>query len=107
MAVEAGRILGFVMARIESPLFAHIITLDIIPEARRRKIGTCLMKELHGMLENRGIEAAVLEVATDNVPAQRLYEKMNYQYLGTMSGYYRGRADAFRMECLLAGGAGE
>ncbi len=105
VAVEAGKILGFVLARIESPAIAHIITLDIIPEARRRKIGTCLMEEMHGMLGERGIEAAILEVATDNVPAQRLYEKMNYQYLGTLTGYYQRQADAYRMACPLVRGA--
>jgi len=105
VAVRAGRILGFVLARIESPVIAHIITLDIIPEARRRRIGTCLMEELHGILAEKGSMTAFLEVATDNFPAQRLYEKMNYQYLDTLSGYYHGKADAYRMACPLAGGS--
>jgi ribosomal-protein-alanine N-acetyltransferase len=103
VAVVEGRILGFVLARMETPITAHIITLDIIPEARRRKIGTCLMEELHGILGKRGIGAAILEVATDNVPAQKLYEKMNYRYLGTLCGYYNGQADAYRMACIFRG----
>jgi len=101
VAEGAGRILGFVLARIESPIFAHVLTLDILPDARRRRIGTSLMEELHGMLRERGIKAAILEVATDNVPAQQLYEKMHYQYLGTLSGYYHGRQDAYRMACIV------
>lgn len=102
VAEEGGRILGFVLARIESPLFAHVLTLDIVPEARRRGIGTSLMDSLHGLLSKKGIEAAVLEVSAINVPAQRLYEKMNYQYLGTLSGYYHGREDAYRMARLVS-----
>ncbi len=97
VAEGGGRILGFVLARIESPIFAHILTLDIVPEAWRRRIGTALMEELHGMLRDRGIEAAILEVSVKNEPAQRLYEKLDYQYLGTLSGYYHGREDAYRM----------
>lgn len=107
VAEEAGSILGFVLARMEDPDFAHILTLDIVPEARRRGIGTYLMDELHGILKKRGIHAAILEVATDNVPAQGLYEKMHYQYLGTLSGYYHGRADAYRMARQILDGSEE
>ena len=102
VAEGVGRILGFVLARIESPFHAHILTLDIVPEARRCRIGTSLMEELHGRLRKRGIGAAVLEVAAKNIPARHLYEKMNYRYLGTLSGYYYGREDAFRMAYLFS-----
>jgi ribosomal-protein-alanine N-acetyltransferase len=97
-----GRILGFVLARIDGPVLAHVLTLDIVPEARRRGIGTSLMDSLHGTLREKGIEAAILEVSTNNVPAQRLYEKMQYQYLGILSGYYHGREDAYRMARIVS-----
>lgn len=102
VAEGVGRILGFVLARIESPFYAHILTLDIVPEARRCRIGTSLMEELHGRLKKGGIGAAILEVAVSNVPARCLYEKMNYQYLGRLPGYYHGRDDAFRMAHLFS-----
>jgi ribosomal-protein-alanine N-acetyltransferase len=96
-----GRILGFVMARIETPPCAHVITLDVVPEARNCSIGTLLMKTLHRELRREGIGIAILEVSTQNLPAQRLYEKLNYRYLETISGYYRGREDAYRMARLF------
>jgi len=101
VAEGVGRILGFALARIENPFYAHILTLDIVPEARRCGIGTSLMEELHGKLRKAGIGAAILEVAVGNIPARCLYEKMKYRYLGTLSGYYRGREDAYRMEHLF------
>jgi ribosomal-protein-alanine N-acetyltransferase len=107
VATRAGLILGFVLARIESPVIAHIITLDIVPEARRHGIGTCLMEVLHEILAGKGVKTAYLEVATDNVAAQRLYEKMNYRYLATLSGYYHEKADAYRMACSFPRGAKE
>ncbi len=97
VAERAGRILGFVLARIESPIFAHVLTLDIVPDFRKRRIGTSLMEELHGKLGEKGVRASILEVSTNNLPALRLYEKMHYQYLGTLSGYYHGHEDAYRM----------
>jgi [ribosomal protein S18]-alanine N-acetyltransferase len=93
-----GRILGFVMARVENSEFAHVITLDVIPEARQQRIGMTLMNALHKELERRKVGAAILEVGTKNLPAQRLYEKLKYRYREKLSGYYAGKEDAFRME---------
>jgi ribosomal-protein-alanine N-acetyltransferase len=101
VAYGPGRILGFVLARLETPSRAHILTLDVAPEVRKRGIGTSLMNSLHGELRRRGMDAAILEVGVRNVPAQRLYEKLQYQYLGAIPGYYHGGEDAYRMARLL------
>ena len=97
VAEGPGSILGFILARVDSRSRAHVLTLDVIPEARKRKIGTALMKRLHQELEDRLIGVAMLEVSVGNIPAQRLYEKLRYKYAGTLAGYYRGREDAYRM----------
>jgi len=96
-----GRILGFVMAYVDRQICARVITLDVIPEARHQQIGTTLMHALHEELQRRDIRAALLEVSTCNVPAQRLYEKLNYRYVETLAGYYNGREDAYRMIRLI------
>jgi ribosomal-protein-alanine N-acetyltransferase len=97
VAEGLGRILGFVLARVESPVSAHVITLDVVPDARQRRIGFALMNTLHREFERLNIGLAVLEVGTSNVAAQRLYEKLQYRYLEKISGYYHGREDAYRM----------
>jgi ribosomal-protein-alanine N-acetyltransferase len=97
VAEGLGRILGFVLAQSESLTCAHVLTLDVIPEVRQCNIGTLLMNVLHAELQNQGICAIVLEVGVLNVPAQQLYKKLEYQYLGILSGYYNGKEDAYRM----------
>jgi [ribosomal protein S18]-alanine N-acetyltransferase len=92
-----GRILGFVIARIENPSYAHVLTLDVVPGARRCGIGIALMRTMHRVLAKKKIRAAFLEVSEQNLPAQRLYEKLQYRYVETVHGYYRGREDAYRM----------
>jgi ribosomal-protein-alanine N-acetyltransferase len=92
-----GRILGFAMAQIERPHCAHVITLDVIPGVRHRSIGTSLMNTLHREFRKEGVGTAILEVSTQNLPALRLYEKLNYRYIEMLSGYYHGREDAYRM----------
>ncbi len=96
-----GKILGYVLARIESAVHAHILTLDVVPEGRKRKIGTALMDALHAELQKRGVSAAILEVAVRNLAAQHLYEKLQYQYVSTIPGYYHGREDAYQMARLV------
>jgi [ribosomal protein S18]-alanine N-acetyltransferase len=97
VAEGLGRILGFVLAKVERGKQAHVITLDVIPEARQQNIGTMLMNEIHRELKKIGIQTIILEVGADNIPAQRLYEGLRYRYLDRLPGYYRGREDAYRM----------
>jgi ribosomal protein S18 acetylase RimI-like enzyme len=97
VAEAAGRIIGFGLAMVESARRAHFITLDVIPEAQRRKIGTTLMNEIHDELEKTGVQSIILEVETGNLPAQRLYERLNYVHVRILPRYYHGREDAYQM----------
>jgi ribosomal-protein-alanine N-acetyltransferase len=97
VAEEPAGILGFVLAHVENATRAHVLTLDVVPAARQCSIGTSLMDTLHRELRRRKIEATILEVGIQNVPAQRLYEKLRYQYLRILPGYYHGREDAYQM----------
>jgi ribosomal-protein-alanine N-acetyltransferase len=97
VAEDSARKLGFILAHVQDRSHAHLLTLDVVPEARRRGIGTSLMGALHRELKVRGIGAAVLEVGVRNAAARRLYESLQYQYLGILPGYYRQREDAYRM----------
>ena len=97
IAEDPGRILGFAVAQVDNRSCAHILTLDVIPEARQRRIGTALMNKLHADFKRQKITRSILEVGVHNIPAQRLYEKLHYQYVETLIGYYRGRQDAYRM----------
>jgi [ribosomal protein S18]-alanine N-acetyltransferase len=95
-------IAGFVLAWIEGWSGAHVLTLDVVPEMRKCKIGTRLMNRLHRELQKCGVAVSVLEVETQNTAAQRLYEKLGYEYQELLPGYYRGRQDAYRMKRVMA-----
>jgi ribosomal protein S18 acetylase RimI-like enzyme len=92
-----GRILGFAIARMEHPPYAHVLTLDVVPDVRRCRVGLSLMGALHRALTKKDVEIVFLEVGVNNLPAQRLYEKLHYAYLETLYGYYQGTEDAYRM----------
>lgn len=105
VAESSGRIVGFVLARMEPGLrLAHIITLDVSPDARNRRIGTMLMEMLHQELAGLGIKSVILEVSVMNYPAQRLYDKLRYRQIGVLPGYYQGREDAYRLRAVVREG---
>jgi len=97
IAEISGTVVGFVVGRVDGPLFSHVLTLDVLPGARRSKIGTSLMGALHSEFRNRHVRWTVLEVNASDLGARQFYEKLNYRYVETIRGYYNGREDALRM----------
>lgn len=97
----SGEIAGFALGRVEHDALAHIITLDVVPEARRKGVGTGLMRAMHREFLRRNAEISILEVSVENTGALSFYERLRYRYACTLPGYYAGRIDAFRMFCRL------
>ncbi len=102
VADQEGRILGFAIGRPEGDLYGHIITLDVIPEARRRRVGTALLEAVHLEFRRRGVPLAVLEVSAVDSGAQLFYRGFGYQRVETLRGYYGARSDAHRMVLFLS-----
>jgi len=92
-----GDVVAFAVARILDDLSAHIITLDVIPEARRRGIGTSLMRAMHREFQSRNVAVSILEVDVENGGALNFYRGLLYETVETLRGYYSGRRDAYRM----------
>lgn len=77
---------------------AQILTVGVVPDARRRGIGRALLDALIAEAVRRGAVAAFLEVRVDNEPARTLYERDGFVEIATRPGYYdAGRVDAVVM----------
>ncbi len=59
------------------------------------------MDALHREFRTRRVVVAVLEVNAEDEGARRFYEKLEYEYVERVRGYYCGRMDAYRMICFL------
>jgi len=93
----AGGIAGFAVAQPIRKI-GRILTLDIIPEARRFGLATRLMQECEKRLRAVGCEQVYLETAVNNEPALLLYHKLGYEILRTLPLYYPTHAlDAYLM----------
>lgn len=57
------------------PLLNH---LEVVPEWRRRGIGTALVRAAEDAARRRGHDRLVLGVGVDNPDAKRLYERLGY-----------------------------
>jgi len=86
------------MHRRRGKVLGRLITIDVNPSLRRRGIGQALLSEIQGRLLHAGAAALLLEVAVDNLVAQRFYEKYGFVRTGRIPGYYLGRIDALVME---------
>jgi ribosomal-protein-alanine N-acetyltransferase len=89
---------GFIIAHPVRGKAGRILTLDIVPAARRLGLASLLMQECEHRLRGFGCNQVYLETAVNNEPALRLYRKLGYQILRTLPGYYATHSlDAFLM----------
>lgn len=68
---------------------AHITTIAIRPEYRRRKYAETLLKRIIDDCYKEKIKYITLEVRVSNEPAINLYSKYGFSSFGTRKGYYQ------------------
>ena len=93
----SGSIAGFVLLMRNDDGTAHITTVGVAPEHRRRGIAARLIDHLDEVLKSRSISTVVLEVRVSNFPAQNLYRQMGYSAVQRMQKYYHNGEDGFLM----------
>lgn len=84
------RVVGYVCIRVIFDA-AHILNLAVLPELRRRGIGSRLLQNALEELKRLrpDIEFVMLEVRESNIPAIKLYEKFGFNIIGKRAGYYQ------------------
>ena len=77
---------------------SQIMTVGVLPHARRRGIGRVLVRALVAHARSLDAEEVLLEVRVDNEAARALYQSEGFAVLGRRRGYYdHGRVDAVTM----------
>ena len=104
VAESQGSIVGYIMCRMEHGFSdlkklrfarkAHIISVAVMPEARRVGIASGLVKEA---LQNLHADECYLEVRVTNDAAIKLYENLGFQVARTIQRYYYDGSDAYVM----------
>jgi len=101
LVAEAVGILGFIVAETRRKS-GHIITIDVVAEARRTGVGSALLRAAEEQLLRAGSVAVALETPVNNEAAIRFYKQRGYFVRNTVAGYYSGQLDALVMTKELA-----
>jgi ribosomal-protein-alanine N-acetyltransferase len=81
---------------------AHLNLLAVAPLYRRQGLGRQLMDWLTATSLAAGVFRINLELRTHNDTARIFYERLGFDPLGIVQGYYQGREAALRMSRHLA-----
>jgi ribosomal-protein-alanine N-acetyltransferase len=102
----AGELFGWAGVMVVADT-AEILTVGVVPSARRAGIARRLVAGLLAEAIRRGAREAFLEVRVDNPAARELYASEGFQDVGLRRGYYDGgRVDAVTMRKALGEDAG-
>jgi ribosomal-protein-alanine N-acetyltransferase len=94
---DDGALLGWAGVRVVADE-AEILTVGVVPAARRQGIGRLLLAELLEHARERGARQVYLEVRVDNTAALALYESDGFARVGLRRGYYaNGQVDGVTM----------
>lgn len=88
-------VLGFLVAETGRGAVGHIITIDVLSQARRSGVGSELLSAAEKRLQEAGARTSVLETAVDNQSALSFYKRHDYFLVKTVPRYYSNGVDAF------------
>ena len=80
---------------------AHLISIAVLTESRRKGVASALVRGLIEYLEARRVDEFWLEVKQGNKEAIRLYEKFGFAKVMILENYYSDGSPALRMRISL------
>ena len=91
-------IVGFIVAEAGSRGGGHIITIDVLPQARRAGVGSRLLVVAEDRLRAATCNSVILETAVDNREALAFYNTHEYHVVKTIPRYYSDGVDALMLK---------
>src|SRR5882724_11952165 len=98
MTDEDPQILGFLVATPRHNGTGHVITIDVLPNARRLGIGSKLLAAAEDRLRQLKCHTVSLETAVDNSSALTFYKHHQYFTVRTIPRYYSNGVDALVLQ---------
>lgn len=97
MATASGEMAAFAFVLLNPDGAAHLTTIGVAPEHRRRGLAARLLSHLDEVLRIKGVSTIVLELRVSNVAAKRLYTEAGYTLVNRLTKYYSDGEDCFLM----------
>ncbi|AEY01399.1 acetyltransferase [Oceanimonas sp. GK1] len=93
------RLLGYVLVLFRrNTQLARIYSIAVSPEARGLGLGRTLLEGAETAAQQRRAVFMRLEVRTDNIAAQNLYQRLGYRQFGIYHDYYEDHESALRYQ---------
>ena len=92
-----GEMAAFAFVMINANGAAHLTTIGVAPEHRRRGIAERLLAHIETMLHQKEIGTIMLEVRVGNYAAQQLYRRSGYHVVQRIASYYNNGEDCYLM----------
>jgi ribosomal-protein-alanine N-acetyltransferase len=96
IAEDDGKVIAFILSA-HWDMTGHIVTIDVLPEFRRRNVGTALIRAAEARLIRAGVAHIEIETATNNFAAIAFWKKHGYVPRGILQNYYPGGLSAHSM----------
>jgi ribosomal-protein-alanine N-acetyltransferase len=107
VAEEDGKIVGYIMCRIEVGLSSfglgglirkgHVVSIAVLPQGRRKGVAQALMTMAMEGMRYYKAKQCYLEVRVTNAAGVALYKKLGFDVSRTSNGYYSDGEDAYVM----------
>lgn len=97
MTTTQGELVAFVFVMINQNGAAHLTTIGVAPEHRRRRLAAKLLGHVERALLAKGIGTIMLEVRVGNHGAQNLYLRSGYSVVQRIASYYSNGEDGYLM----------
>jgi ribosomal-protein-alanine N-acetyltransferase len=107
VAEEDGKIVGYIMCRIEVGLSSfglgglirkgHVVSIAVLPHGRRKGVAQALMTTAMEGMHYYKAKQCYLEVRVTNGAGVALYKKLGFDVSRTSNGYYSDGEDAYVM----------
>ena len=95
-ALSGEHLIGFIAGdQRRNEGYTIIVTIAVDPDYQRRGIGERMMREVE---TRSAVPRLQLMVRVSNLPALKLYRKLNYTIVDTWRRYYEDGEDAYVME---------
>lgn len=100
IADSKGKVAGFIICGVENTgeeIYGHICSLAVAPHHRGSGMGSALVQRAEYQVMLTGATAMQLEVRVSNTKAQKFYQKLGYEPVFQIAGYYANTEDAIVM----------
>ncbi len=104
LAEEDGKIVGYIMARIEVGLSnfglgglirkGHVVSIAVLPQSRRKGVAQALLNAAMDGMRYYKAKQIYLEVRVTNAAGVALYKKLGFDVSRAIHGYYSDGEDA-------------